>query len=278
MRSKFFQTFRHFQPIRINSQNRIYSQNLKYFQNKNTQNDQSRKLKLYTIVGVALLGSYYIYNLEKVPLTGRIRFNNISKAQEIQMSRLSEQEILSEYRSSILPQSHPITIQVAKIAKRILAVTNNTMHNWRIVVINSNQINAFVLPTGTIFVFTGILPVMKDNDGIATVLGHEIAHVLSHHAAEKISWMNLLSIARFGLILIGLDPGPALSSLILQYGFLLPNSRVCEVEADKVGLELMAKACFNPKKAIQLWERMSILESGKDITSSDGTIISGKIL
>jgi metalloendopeptidase OMA1, mitochondrial len=106
-----------------------------------------------------------------------------------------------------------------------------------------------------VFVFSGLLPICQDDDGIATVLGHEISHNLCHHVAESVSssflrWITLGTV----LVLFGqLD----ISTLWLtDLAFLKPRSRRQETEADQVGLQLMALSCYDPRQALPFWERM----------------------
>lgn len=170
-------------------------------------------------------------------------------------------EIVHQYRNKILPANSPETVVVTEVVQKLLSANNlHHLQKWEVFVIQSKELNAFVLPNGKIFVFTGILPIMKNKDGIAAVLGHEIAHVTNRHSAEKLSLVSFLQFMRFGFMLVGLEPPGFLSSLLLNFGLLLPNSRACESEADQVGLEYMSKACFNPEEAVELWKRMKVLE------------------
>ncbi|KAG8879265.1 hypothetical protein FRB97_001795, partial [Tulasnella sp. 331] len=114
---------------------------------------------------------------------------------------------------------------------------------------------------GKIFVFTGILPVAGNDDGLATVLGHEIAHQVERHVAEKASSMKVFTALVLLLEILGLDIG--LSRIGLTLLMTLPNSRKVESEADNVGLRLMAQACYDPRQSVGLWERMSELEKQK---------------
>ncbi|SPO23327.1 related to OMA1 - Metalloendopeptidase of the mitochondrial inner membrane [Ustilago trichophora] len=132
---------------------------------------------------------------------------------------------------------------------------------WEVFVIDDpKQKNAFVLPGGKIFVFTGILPICKNADGLATVLGHEVAHQVARHGAEKMSGYKVLLFGTFLLDAFGLDIG--LSRALLTLLLSLPNSRKTELEADYLGLRIMSRACFDPREASKLWTRMSESEGG----------------
>ncbi|KAG8993021.1 hypothetical protein FRB90_000813 [Tulasnella sp. 427] len=130
---------------------------------------------------------------------------------------------------------------------------------WEVYVIKDDETpNAFVTGGGKIFVFTGIIPIAENDDGIATVIGHEIAHQVQRHSAEKLSGTKVFSALVILLEILGLDVG--LSRLGLTLLMSLPNSRTMESEADNVGLRLMAQACFDPRESVRMWERMSELE------------------
>lgn len=101
------------------------------------------------------------------------------------------------------------------------------------------------------FVFTGILPLCADDDGLATVLGHEIAHNIAHHSAEKLSQVFFLQLGVWGLELLDLAPA-SLSQALIDLAFLKPGSRKQESEADYIGLMIMAESCYDPEKAIDL--------------------------
>jgi Zn-dependent protease with chaperone function len=133
--------------------------------------------------------------------------------------------------------------------------------------VQGKELNAFVLPNGKIFVFTGLLPVMRDADGIAAVLGHELSHVIAGHSSEQQSRQLLISLALLGASIAGISPPRWLTELVVGAGFLLPHSRNCESEADQMGLEIMSKACFDPRASVGMWERMKMLER----SSSNGT-------
>ncbi|KAI9142122.1 peptidase M48 [Paraphysoderma sedebokerense] len=120
-------------------------------------------------------------------------------------------------------------------------------------VINAPVQNAFVLPGGKVFVFTGILPVVKNEDGLAVVLGHEIAHQVARHSSEKLSWLKVLMLAQFLLSFV-FDTSLFFNRMFLELGILLPFSRKMEVEADEIGLMLTAQACYDPREAIGLWQ------------------------
>ncbi|XHF83282.1 M48 family metallopeptidase [Vibrio sp. HN007] len=138
---------------------------------------------------------------------------------------------------------------------------------WEVVVFDSEQVNAFALPGGKIGVYTGLLNVAVNQDQLATVIGHEIAHVLANHSNERISQAQL---ANAGLQITNIamesnehrDMTMAALGLGVQYGVLLPYGRTQESEADIVGLELMAKAGFNPNASVSLWMNMAKASGG----------------
>lgn len=129
---------------------------------------------------------------------------------------------------------------------------------WDVLVVNDRKmVNAMATP-GVIVVFTGILPVCQDEEGLAAVLAHEIGHVVARHTAERISsqfiWIGM------GLILQVLGLDAFLSHSLTTYALELPNSRTQEKEADLIGLRLMSRACYNPGAAPAMFERMGKLE------------------
>lgn len=138
---------------------------------------------------------------------------------------------------------------------------------WEVVVFDSDQVNAFALPGGKIGVYTGLLNIAKNQDQLATVIGHEIAHVLADHSNERMSQAQL---ANVGLQITNATlndseyQGMAMAALGLgvQYGVLLPYGRTQESEADIVGLEIMANAGFDPYQSIELWKNMAIASGG----------------
>ncbi|WP_162064112.1 M48 family metallopeptidase [Vibrio taketomensis] len=147
----------------------------------------------------------------------------------------------------------------------------SSFDNWEVVVFDSEQVNAFALPGGKIGVYTGLLNVAKNQDQLATVIGHEIAHVLADHSNERLSQSQL---ANTGLQITSIALGASeyaqyrdatMSALGLgvQVGVLLPYGRTQESEADIVGLELMAKAGFDPRQSIALWQNMAKASKGQ---------------
>lgn len=111
------------------------------------------------------------------------------------------------------------------------------------------------------FVYTGILGIAKNDDGLAAILGHEIAHNLAKHSAERMSQLVLLEPLRWALYALdyslgGLPLGQILGSFALDLGLSRPASRTQESEADYIGLMMMARSCYNPQEAVRVWERM----------------------
>lgn len=143
------------------------------------------------------------------------------------------------------------------------AITREVGGNWEIVVFKDDSANAFALPGRKIGVNSGLLKVAKNQDQLATVIGHEVAHVLSHHSNERVSQQFAVE-QGLGLINALSNPqtgtGRTLMGMLgvgAQYGILMPYSRLQESEADRLGLELMARAGFNPAESINLWKNMS---------------------
>lgn len=134
---------------------------------------------------------------------------------------------------------------------------------WTITVINEpGETNAFVIPGGHVFVFTGILDIAQDEDAVAAVLSHEIAHNVAHHAAERMSKAFPLLIAAVGIAYF-LDTSLQLSQALVGYLLELPSSRKHEAEADHIGLLMMAQSCYDPEAAVRFWGTMQAVEERK---------------
>ncbi|BDD58036.1 hypothetical protein MAP00_003348 [Monascus purpureus] len=213
----------------------------------------------FVIIGLGL-GGIYIYNTDTVEMTGRRRFNCVSRQWELNSGIQTYHEILRTERGKILPDNHPLTIMVNRVLDRLIPMAPIEGASWKVHVIHDDSmVNAFVLPGGKVFVYTGILPICGDEDGLAAVLGHEIAHVVARHPAERMS-NSIITLGLVFLISALFDISGQFPSLFLNLIYGLPNSRTQEAEADNIGLMMMAKACFNPEAAVRLWARMQKAE------------------
>jgi predicted Zn-dependent protease len=139
---------------------------------------------------------------------------------------------------------------------------------WEVNVFKSDEVNAFCMAGGKIAVYTGLIEKLKiTDDELAAVMGHEIAHALREHVREQQSKQQVLGgvgiAAVIGGALMGVNVDPNLTQTGLQVAFGLPHSRQAEVEADDIGLELSARAGYNPKAAITLWQKMSAIGGGR---------------
>ncbi|RMD40711.1 hypothetical protein DV735_g4403, partial [Chaetothyriales sp. CBS 134920] len=214
------------------------------------------------VIGIGVVGGViYVTNLEKVPFTGRLRFNVVSPQMEKEMGSASYDEILAEFGNRILPANHPYSVLTARVVERLLpasglASADDDGNEWRVHVIDEpSQLNAFVIPGGKVFVFTGILPVARDEAGLATILGHEIAHNVAHHSAERLSSSGIVLLFAIAASLI-FDVSGNLAKSLADLLLSLPNSRTQEIEADHIGLLIMAQSCYPPTAAVDLWTRM----------------------
>nr|WP_290039108.1 M48 family metallopeptidase [Psychromonas sp. 14N.309.X.WAT.B.A12] len=140
---------------------------------------------------------------------------------------------------------------------------------WEVVVFDSEQVNAFALPGGKIGVYTGLLSVAKTQDQLATVIGHEIAHVQANHSNERLSSSQITGIgtSAIGVAVSGSEYseiGLAALGLGVQYGITMPYGRAQESEADIVGLHLMSEAGFDPLQSVELWKNMAIASGGAE--------------
>ena len=136
--------------------------------------------------------------------------------------------------------------------------------DWEVQVLDSPQVNAFALPGGKMAVYTGLVPVTENADAMAAVMGHEIAHALQRHGAQRMTEQKLAQIGQMAGAASGMDAGQMQAVMaVYGYGRALPYARKHETEADYVGLMLMAAACFDPHEAIPLWERMQEASGGQ---------------
>lgn len=207
-----------------------------------------------------------------VPVTGRKQFNIVSEAQELQLGLSSFEQIKKETPVSRNQAANQL---VTKVGMRIAAAASNALPNarWEFVVFDNPEPNAFALPGGKVGVNMGILPITRDEAGLATVLGHEVAHAAARHGAERISEAMALQTTGqiLGTSLSGVDPRWQTAANIAyglgsQVGIALPHSRRAEAEADEIGLIYMAEAGYNPEAALEFWQRFAEATRGSDST------------
>ena len=182
------------------------------------------------------------------------------------------QQVLQDARKkNQLNRDAALLARVKQVAERLIPSTSAFRNDapgwkWEVNVITSAEVNAWCMPGGKIAFYTGLIEKLQVSDGeMAAVMGHEIAHALREHGRERASAAVLQStVLNIGAALLGVS-GPAvdLSSTILDVTFNLPNSRQDETEADRIGIELAARAGFDPHAAVSLWQKMSQLGGGR---------------
>jgi predicted Zn-dependent protease len=143
-------------------------------------------------------------------------------------------------------------------------------YQWEFNLIESDEVNAWCMPGGKVVVYTGILPITKDEGGLAVVMGHEIAHAVARHGDERMSQGLVTQLGGMALSAAVKDKPQETQQLWMaafglgaQYGFILPYSRLHENEADKLGLIFMAMAGYNPNQAVDFWQRMADMSGGQ---------------
>lgn len=176
----------------------------------------------------------------------------------------------SEMKESTPTTQNSATAGYVNCVAKAITDALDSEGSWEVTVFEDDQVNAFALPGGKIGVYTGLLNVTENQDQLATVLGHEVAHVLADHGNARVS-ANYATQAGLALAtIIGTatieDPNKrqllGLLGVGAQVGLLLPYGRSQETEADIVGLELMAKAGFDPRESVPLWQNMAKAGSG----------------
>ncbi|MCD6009632.1 M48 family metallopeptidase [Halomonas sp. IOP_31] len=213
--------------------------------------------------------------------TGRSQLTLFS---DEELDRMGEQSF-AQYQQQ-LPTVGGQTADYVQCVAQSVTQAASSGENWEVKVFKDDSANAFALPGGYIGVNTGLLKVAENQDQLATVLGHEVAHVLAQHANERVSTQ---AATQTGLSVLqsaaGLDSqgGQQLMGLLgmgAEYGIIKPFSRKQESEADALGLELMAQAGFDPRASINLWQNMSANSQGQppvwmSTHPSDGQRIEG---
>ncbi|KAF8436894.1 peptidase family M48-domain-containing protein [Boletus edulis BED1] len=272
-------------PLRV--QYTRFSDTHTYHSRRPDQNKVTKVVVFVTAAGVV----YYIAHLEQVPETGRWRFMDISPKFEAKLEEASYASLLSEFEGRILPAKHPITRHVHRVVSGLLEAsdlgtlgpsdpsvspavddgfwrddpfaaarphdphTSPGGKEWNLLVVNDPKIVNALASFGTIVVFTGILPVCKDEQGLAAVVGHEIGHAVARHASERYSSSKILILLAILLQAVGIDFGVA--RMLNYLLFKLPNSRTQELEADTLGMRIAAKACYDPRSAVEMHTRLA---------------------
>jgi predicted Zn-dependent protease len=206
-----------------------------------------------------------------VPITGRSQLTLLPEGELTQMSLTSYQQILSD---SKLSTNRAQVEQVRRVGQRLAAATESYLrghgystdqYQWEFNLIDDpDTVNAFCLPGGKIAVYSGLLPIAQDDAGLATVMGHEIAHALAQHGNERMSQTLIVEMGGQA-VSVAMRNQPARTAklfmqsygMLSQVGAILPYSRLHESEADRIGLMLMALAGYDPRSAVGFWERMN---------------------
>lgn len=212
---------------------------------------------MFRLAGTGLIGLLMLAGCATSP-TGR---SQLMFLPESQMTQMGLQAFTAIKKETPVDRNATTNAYVQCVGQAITREVGRG--SWEIVVFEDKDANAFALPGNKIGVNTGLLKVAKNQDQLATVLGHEVAHVISHHANERASQQLVV---QEGVNLVGAlasphsGTGQSLMGILgvgAQYGILMPYSRIQESEADRLGLDLMARAGFNPRESINLWKNMT---------------------
>jgi predicted Zn-dependent protease len=199
-----------------------------------------------------------------VAYTKRTQLNLMSEDDEMKLGAQAFADVKAKSRLSKDPEMNAM---LNRVGRRLAAAAEKPNYKWEFILIDDPKtVNAFCLPGGRVAFYTGILPVTKDEVGMAVVMSHEVAHALAHHGAERMSQQKVAGFAENVAVQTGYIKTQGqlqLADKAYGIGLGLPHSRAQESEADHIGLILMAKAGYDPRQAIPFWQRMKGASGGK---------------
>jgi predicted Zn-dependent protease len=220
-----------------------------------------KKVVVLALVTLALMVSCYTN-----PETGRKSLMLFNSAQEADLGLSAFQEIKSS-----TPRTTDAAQQelVERVGRKISGVVTLPNAQWEYVCFKSEEPNAFCLPGGKIGIYTAILPITKNDAGLAAVMGHEVAHATARHGGERMSEQLVTSLGGMALeVALANKPEQTRALALTAYGVgttlgrALPHSRAQELEADRMGLTYMARAGYDPREAVAFWERFKDYKGG----------------
>ena len=228
------------------------------------------------IAGICTLG--LLVSCATNPLTGKKTLNFVSNSELFPTSFQQYGTFLKENKvitgTADAKKIELVGTKIKLAAERYLTSLGQKEYlngyQWEYKLVDSKEVNAWCMPGGKIVVYSGILPITKDDAGLATVLGHEVSHALANHGAQRMSAAQIKEIVGAGLAVATSGKSAQTQQAWNQaygvgseVGVMLPFSRSNETEADKIGLTLMAIAGYNPDDAISFWTRMAANSNGQ---------------
>ena len=229
----------------------------------------ARPLIAVAVAAAVVAGALVLHtHKQTTPVTHRTQHIRLSDEQQTQLGNQQYEKTLEQDRAEIVTSGTRYA-RVQRVAERIEAVAgrDKPAFDWKVTLLRKNEANAYCLPGGKIVVYTGILPVTRNDAALATVLGHEVAHATAEHAAERIEREHLTKVAA-AIVAGGVaftPRGYLQVAALLGAADTLPFSRTQESEADHIGLVYMARAGYDPREAVGFWERMRRASKGKQL-------------
>jgi len=220
----------------------------------------------FGLAGLCFTAMFTLIGCQTVPVTERKQLLVMSEQRENEMGLAAWQDVMKSEKPSLNEKYNEI---VQRVGQRIAAVANRPDFKWEFNVIESDTQNAFCLPGGKVAVYTGLLPVCQDEGGLAVVMSHEVAHAIARHGGERMTYQTAQNLGKSAVGMVLQNREEQQKQILLtaygaasQYGVILPYSRKHELEADHIGLMMMAKAGYDPSCAPGFWERFSGLKAG----------------
>ncbi|NEW61357.1 M48 family metallopeptidase [Sulfurovum sp. bin170] len=219
-----------------------------------------KKITLIAILALLFIGC------TKAPITGRSQLIMMNPQEEMKLGYASAKQILSKEKISTDRKKNAMVKRVGQKIAKVTEREYKTNFKWEFFVIeNAKQANAFCLPGGKVFVYTGLFKYVANDDELAAVIGHEIGHALARHGAERMSRGQLAQASGQVLNAVMIGQGsPQNTAMVMQafgvgtqLGVMLPHSRDQELEADHIGIVLAAKAGYRASAALTFWDKFA---------------------
>lgn len=229
------------------------------------------------ILASAIVSIGFLFSCATNPITGKSSLNFVSNSELFPSSFQQYGTFLKENKvitgTADAKRVESVGIRIKRAAEKYLIHLGQPQYlkdyQWEYKLVDNKEVNAWCMPGGKIVVYSGILPITKDEAGLATVMGHEVSHALANHGAQRMSASQLQQLGAVGVSVATGNKSAESQEMWQKYyglgsqvGVMLPFSRSHETEADKIGLALMAIAGYNVDEAVLFWQRMSAKSGG----------------